>query len=181
MNMKKIKRIFGVAVLASMLVSHNAYAGMKTWGELPGHHYQSVLLPQTVTSDEDILNESIESRGLRLSTAMLTITNEENGSLYISVNTLTHRGVDKIYETVFLDEWDESREDWKQIGAWNFERTKEEEDDGELTSYHVGFYVDNCVLNRYYRARAMHLVQWGDDMEGKATETNGVLLTDHEV
>ena len=31
------------------------------------------------------------------------------------------------------------------------------------------------------RARAMHLVEWGDNMEGKATQTDGVLLTDHEV
>lgn len=51
-----------------------------------------------------------------------------------------------------------------------------------MNSYHVGFIVDNCVVNRYYRARAMHLVEWdGDQMEGKATETDGVLLTDHEV
>ena len=50
-----------------------------------------------------------------------------------------------------------------------------------MISYHVGFIVSGCELNRYYRARAMHLVQIGDDMEGKATETNGVLLTDHEV
>lgn len=48
-----------------------------------------------------------------------------------------------------------------------------------MNSYHVGFIVDNCVVNRYYRARAMHLVEWdGDQMEGKATETDGVLLTE---
>ena len=50
-----------------------------------------------------------------------------------------------------------------------------------MTSYHVGFFVDNCVVNRYYRARAMHLVEWGDEAEAKVTQTNGVLLTDHEV
>ena len=50
-----------------------------------------------------------------------------------------------------------------------------------MSSYYVGFTVTDCPINRYYRARAMHLVEVGDLMEGKATETNGVLLTDHEV
>ena len=54
-------------------------------------------------------------------------------------------------------------------------------EDENLTSYHVGFTVSGCEVNRYYRARAIHLVQWGDDAEGKSTQTNGVLLTDHEV
>ena len=131
-------------------------------------------------------NESVDEvqdaeRGLRLSTAVLRIVNEQNGDLYINVDTLTHKFVDKIYEIVFLDVWDDSKEDWVQIGKWDFERSKEEEENEELSSFYVGFTVSGCELNRYYRARAMHLVQWGDDMEGKATETNGVLLTDHEV
>ena len=63
-----------------------------------------------------------------------------------------------------------------------FSFNKEETDDGKLSSYRVSFLVTGCELNHYYRARAMHLVEWdGDQMEGKATETDGVLLTDHEV
>ena len=95
--------------------------------------------------------------------------------------TSKNNNFDKIYETVFLDVWDDSKEDWVQIGKWDFERSKEEVENEELSTFYVGFTVSGCELNRYYRARAMHLVQWGDDMEGKATETNGVLLTDHEV
>ena len=87
--------------------------------------------------------------------------------------------MDRIYQVVFLDVWDEAKEDWVQIAEWKFERTKEEEAD--LSSYYVVFTVTDCPINRYYRARAMHLVEVGDLMEGKATETNGVLLTDHEV
>ena len=68
----------------------------------------------------------------------------------------------------------------RQINHWDFEKSIDE--DPELSSYHVGFTVIGCELNRYYRARAMHLVEWdGDRMEGKATQTNGVLLTDHEI
>ena len=73
--------------------------------------------------------------------------------------------------------WDEDKETWNQIEDWTFDKTKEETEDGKLSSNKVSFLVNGCEPNRYYRARAMHLVQWGDDMEGKATETDGVLLT----
>ena len=124
---------------------------------------------------------NVQRRGRILSTAMLTITNEQDGTLYITVNTLAHKNVDKIYQTVFLDQWNEEKEDWVQIGYWEFVRSKEEESDGQLSSYPLELTVQNCELNKYYRARAMHLVEIGDNMEGKATQTDGVLLTDHEV
>ena len=75
--------------------------------------------------------------------------------------------------------WDEKEEDWVNVEHWDFVKSIEEEPN--LSSYHVGFTVSGCEVNRYYRARAMHLVEWGDNMEGKATQTNGILLTDHEV
>ena len=180
--MKRLKKILTMVMLGSMIMSQKVYASESTWQQLPGHHNQSVLLSDDKVEAEDILNVDNSARGIRLSTAILSISNEKNGTLHISVDTIAHKNIDRIYQVVFLDEWDDSKEDWIQIGSWKFERTKEEEENGELNSYHVGFIVDNCVVNRYYRARAMHLVEWdGDQMEGKATETDGVLLTDHEV
>lgn len=177
--MKKVKKILVTTMLLSALTIQTAYASMPTWEQLSGHHNNSILLSENEGEASDEIGGP--ARGLRLSTAVLRIINEQNGDLYINVDTLTHKFVDKIYETVFLDMWDESKESWVQIGKWDFERSKEEEENEELSSFYVGFTVSGCELNRYYRARAMHLVQWGDDMEGKATETNGVLLTDHEV
>jgi len=110
---------------------------------------------------------------------MLELVNKQDGTLHISVDTFAHSVVDEIYQSVFLDMWDESKEKWVQVGHWEFEKNIKE--DENLTSYHVGFTVSGCEVNRYYRARAIHLVQWGDDAEGKSTQTNGVLLTDHEV
>ena len=177
--MKKAKKILVTVILMSVLMIENVYASIPTWSQLSGHHNSSVLLMRGENESVDEVQDA--EIGLRLSTAVLRIVNEQNGDLYINVDTLTHKFVDKIYETVFLDVWDDSKEDWVQIGKWDFERSKEEEENEELSSFYVGFTVSGCELNRYYRARAMHLVQWGDDMEGKATETNGVLLTDHEV
>ena len=47
-------------------------------------------------------------------------------------------------------EWDEDREDWKQIGKWDFEKTKEESEDEIFAEYHVGFTVNRIVVNRYH-------------------------------
>ena len=120
------------------------------------------------------------ARGTILSAGILRITNEKDGTLHISVDTAAHKQVDKIYQTVFLEMWDEANEDWVQVGSWDFERSKEEVDNN-LTSYHVGFTVSGCEVNRYYRAQAIHLVELGDDLEGKSTKTNGVLLTNDGV
>lgn len=179
--MKKIKKIFGMAAMITMLASNIVYAQNPVLEEIAISDYQSesVLLPSNVLESQN--DGYAERRGVILSTAMLTITNQQDGTLYVTVNTVAHRNVDKIYQTVFLDEWNEEDEDWVKVGYWEFERSKEEEEDGNLSSYHVGFTVQNATLNKYYRARAIHLVELGDDLEGKSTQTNGVLLTDHEV
>ena len=175
--MKNVKKILVATFLFIMLMAECAYAYTPKWEELPGNYAPSVLSQET--ESENAIN--VIARGKYFSTGILRITNEQDGTLYISADTSAHINVDKIYQTIFLDKWDDDREDWVQIGYWEFERAKEEEDDGTLSAYHIGFTVTGCELNHYYRARAMHLVQWGDHYEGKATETNGVLLTDHEV
>lgn len=172
--MRKLKRFFGCALLSSMLMSQIVYANTPTWEQLSKTHRASVLLPASVTQNQDI--QMGDARGIRLATCILRIYNGEDGTIKISVDTAAHKNIDVIYQTVFLDEWDDEREDWVQVGYWEFEKHKEEEN-GELSSYHVDLTVSGCQVNHYYRARAMHLVQWGDDMEGKATETDGVLLT----
>ena len=37
--------------------------------------------------------------------------------------------------------------------------------------------IKNVAANRYYRARGLHMVEIGDEIEGCATETDGVLIT----
>lgn len=175
--MKKMKRCILMVLFFAMFATRLVYAKDLKWEELPGHHNQSILLAGEETRSKDIIGNV--ARGRYLSTAMLEIQNNQDGTLHVGVDTLAHVYVDRIYQVVFLDVWDEKEEDWEQIAEWKFERTKEEEAD--LSSYYVGFTVTDCPINRYYRARAMHLVEVGDLMEGKATETNGVLLTDHEI
>lgn len=173
--MKLVKRIWCSTVLLMLAMVKMVYVGEPIGNASLEYHEPSVLLQSPVLESED------NARGIRLSAGVLQITNGEDGTLHITVETFAHKEVDTIYQTVFLDEWDEDREDWKQIGKWDFEKTKEESEDEIFAEYHVGFTVTGCQPNRYYRARAMHLVEWGDEAEAKVTQTNGVLLTDHAV
>ena len=166
--MKAMKRIIGVALIFTLMTCGTAFAGLKD--------VRNSLLT-TCVNDGDITPNS--ARGIVFSAGMLELVNKQDGTLHISVDTFAHSVVDDIYQSVFLDMWDESKEKWVQVGHWEFEKTIKE--DENLTSYHVGFTVSGCEVNRYYRARAIHLVQWGDDAEGKSTQTDGVLLTDHAV
>lgn len=175
--MKKWMRALICSVIMIVMLVQNAYANMPTWEQLASEDSNSNLL--TEKQAEEIVNET--ARGTMFSTAVLRIYNGQDGTINISVDTIAHINVDKIYQTVFLDEWNEEKSTWVKVGYWEFERAKEEEDDGELSSYHVDLTVTGCEVNHYYRARAMHLVELGDYMEGKATQTDGVLLTDHEV
>ncbi|SCI56136.1 Uncharacterised protein [uncultured Clostridium sp.] len=173
--MKKFRNALIGAAFLCAIMPQMAYANMPSWEEIASDNQESHILLEGELKSENVTDNT--ARGIRLSTAILSIENEEDGTLHIIVNTLTHKDVDRIYQTVFLDMWDEDKETWNQIGDWTFDKTKEETEDGKLSSNKVSFLVNGCEPNRYYRARAMHLVQWGDDMEGKATETDGVLLT----
>lgn len=176
--MKKVRRcIYGVLV-GMVMMTNTAYAMPNvTWGELARTNMQSTVLTNGERTSTNITDNI--TRGKVFSTGMLEITNQQDGTLHISVDTYAHVVVDKIYQTVILEVWDEKKEDWVNVNHWDFVKSIEEEP--RLSSYHVGFTVSGCEVNKYYRARAMHLVEWGDNMEGKATQTDGVLLTDHEV
>ena len=176
--MKTLKRTLGSILICLFMMANIAYAMPAITEErIPENIEESVLLHNNETTAIASINNS--TRGIMLSAGLIEITNQKDGTLHISVDTYAHKVVDVIYQTVFLEVWDEKAESWSKVDHWDFEKSKAE--DPELTSYHVGFTVTGCELNRYYRARAMHLVEWGDEAEAKVTQTNGVLLTDHEV
>ena len=137
-------------------------------GRLRQDIMQSVLLEAEVQYSEDIVHRY--GKGEYLSTGRIEIVNQRNGSIYICVDTFAHVNVDRIRHTVFLDQWDERKQDWVQVDSWEFERTKEEVG-GELPSMTDTITIKNVATNRYYRARGLHMVEIGDEIEGCATET----------
>ena len=105
--MKRLRNVLIGATFLFVAVPQMAYAQEPLWKDevYIGVDHESVILENGELSSEDVLDNT--TRGIRLSTAMLSIENEQDGTLLITVNTFTHKDVDRIYEVVFLDEWDE--------------------------------------------------------------------------
>lgn len=167
--MKKLKQLFCFTTIFAMLFSFSALAApvdcivtSERMGSAPsksiGDETRSVL------------------RGNIISTGIVDIRDNGDGTLYLCIETYAHKNVDRIAQTLYLEEWNESKNDWVQIEDWTFETTKSE-NGGELYSYTVELEVDGCTVNREYRARGVHLVRLGSQTETLSTRTDGVRLT----
>lgn len=174
--MKKIKRIGILTVLFCFLITTVALAEEWNWETAVGHHNQSVLLDEEAISASDVIYRN--ARGDYLAEGSVQIANMQDGRIRINVTTLAHRNVDKIMHTVFLDIWEADYNDWSTLDYWEFEQTKEETENGELYMLDTYFYLSGYETNRYYRVRGLHGVEYNDELEACATETNGVLITD---
>lgn len=118
------------------------------------------------------------ARGEFLAEGMVEISNRQDGNIYVNIYTMAYRNVDRIFHTVTLDQLNERTGDWVQIDSWDFERTKEEEPSG-LSMFSTSFTLTGYEVNKTYRLRGLHGVEYNDEIEGCATETQGVLITNN--
>lgn len=172
--MKKTRRII-IATILLLCISMKAFAADYNWNAMPGHHHESILLDDNISSSKDTYRNN--ARGEILSEGSVEIANKRNGTIYISIDTSAHRNVDCIFHTVFLDQWDDNLKAWRQVDYFEFEAVKDEKNN--LNILINSFTVSGYPVNKYYRVRGLHGVELGDEMEGCATETHGVLITNN--
>ena len=179
--MKKKRRILimMVSLLLAFCLSGQAMAAELTWESVPGRHNESILLDKSQKRSKDEFRRN--ARGEFLAQGVSEIVNQQNGDILVSIDTIAYRDVDAIYHTAFVEYWDEKDNDWVQVGYWEFEKHKEDMPNGELSYMTNTFILTGYPIHRYYRARGLHMVKAGEDMEGCATETNGVYITKNEI
>ena len=121
--MKALKRTLCSILICMLMMTNMAYA-MPAISEnsVDDDLRESVLLTDNEKTSSDSTNNSM--RGIMLSAGLIEITNQEDGTLHISVDTYAHKIVDSIYQTVFLEVWDEKKENWVQVDHWDFEKSK---------------------------------------------------------
>jgi len=173
--MRKLKKISALVIILSLLLSFHGYAYSLEWEDVPGNHGESSLLSLGEICARDEYRTI--ARGDFLSGGATDISNKQDGTLLIGIDTYAHRNVDRIFHTVFLDQWDEDEEDWYQVNSWNFVKSKNEVANGDLSMLLTSFTVSGYEVGKYYRVRGLHGVEYNDEVEATATETNGVLLT----
>lgn len=174
--MRNIKKFVALLICFCMFNSFTGFASDLTWENTPGNHDESTLLVNGELSASD--EYRTVARGDFLSAGALDISNPEDGTIYIAIDTFAHFGVDRIFHTVFLDQWDAEEQDWIQVNHWNFVKSKEEEEDGTLNALYTSFTVSGYEVDKYYRVRGLHGAEYNDEVEACATETDGVLITD---
>lgn len=172
--MRKAKRLLFLSMAATVLFSTNAYA-MSSAQELTWSLVERPTFLNSTDFKKDIVN--IIPRGEILSTGMVTIGDNGNGKIYLCIETYAHKNVDRISQTLFLEQWDEGLDDWVYVNDWEFAITKEE-NGGELYDYIVEMEVEGCEVGESYRARGSHTVRLGTKTESFSSMTDGVTLTD---
>ena len=170
--MKKLKQLFCFTTIFAMLFSFSALAASVN-GTITSERRGSVP-SKCVKNIEDETRSVL--RGNIISTGIVDIRDNGDGTLYLCIETYAHKNVDRIAQTLYLDQWNNRLNDWVQIEDWEFETTKSE-NGGELYSYTVELEVDGCAVNREYRARGLHLVRLGSQTETLSSGTDGVELT----
>ena len=171
--MKNVKKVLIVMLILMFSMSMTTFADEITWENSPGHHNQSKLLNENIDSSRDVVQ--LLGRGEILAEGSVEIINKKDGRIHISVDTLAHRRVDRIYHKIFLEQWDESEQDWRQLESFQFSKTKEQ--DSNLSVLLNSFSVGGYPTNKYYRVRGLHMVELGDWAESCATETHGVMIS----
>lgn len=178
MKRKTIKGI-AIGVMLSLMCTFVTSAATVQGQAMTSVNEVSWLLPEGETESHSKLQ--LGSRGLALSDSLVSITNQGGGVIGIVASSAFHQPVDWGMLTIFLDVYTEAG-NWKCVDIFEYEFTKEEQPDGELTSMTVGLLIDNQPANHYYRLRGMHEVEFTRDdgntvWEGQTTRTDGIKIT----
>lgn len=174
--MRKIEKVSLLVLIFSCFMCLTAWANDFSWETVPGHHNQSAFLDSDITRASDSIHRY--GRGEYLAEGSVEIVNYGDGVIYICADTYAYVNVDRILHHVFLDYWDADDNDWVQVGYWEFEKTKEETANGELYVLTSEFTLTGYETGLYYRVRGLHGVEYHDELEACATESDGILITD---
>lgn len=130
------------------------------------------------TNEKEYLSDTYQNlaRGEFLAEGTVEIGNPKDGSIFICIYTVAYRDVDRIFHTVFLEQWDEDSESWIQKDSWSFEDLSENCPTG-LSMLRNTFTVTGYPWNKTYRVRGLHGVEYMDEIEACATKTDGLLIT----
>lgn len=169
----KWRRFLFIAAVFTVLNVIPAYASeVFYWNgmEIQDMGEESVILPEEVTQSTG------QARGEVISTGILNIKNEGKGKASLTIETLAHIRCDKICNSLTLQKWNESTEDWQQVSRFEFEALQEDQPDEELKYLINGVDVENLDPGTY-RARGLHAVYFGEGYESFSSKTNGVQVT----
>lgn len=176
MKLKNILHSLILFIIISILITTPALAEELSWDQYPCVSPESVLLPPSQKESKILYTPYY--RGDIIAAARLGISNEGQGKIGVTAQTLMHKPVDKVRMKIYLDKWVADDERWATIDDWDFTFLKTDNPNEDLTIANINFKVINQEKDCYYRLRGLHVVWLNGGSEGFSTETHGVLITD---
>ncbi len=171
-----ISKLIVSSFILSMLFGGNVFArDMQKYNKVKNTYVDSELLPETENMSYDIIRDNAKSTAL--GTAICSVANAGKGQIRVWAETTMYKPVDWAGITLYLEQWDETNETWRIVAEFEKEFFPEDEEDGILTSATIEETVSGQPMGYYYRARAMHELEFDVDWyEIRVTKTNGILI-----
>lgn len=171
--MKKIwKSIFSL-LIASLLFISNVYAFSYHSDAETSVDEPSELLPKNIKSDK--ATEKAIRRGNFFAQADLIISDQGNGNIGALAKAYMDHGVDEVYISIYLDQWDEEKETWEQVAYYDAEFYAEDYPEG-LTDPTVDITFLDQERDHYYRLRSSFSAVYEYEYEGFSPTTSGIWI-----
>lgn len=172
----KLKKTVVMSLIMAGIFSGNVFArDVQKYNEAKNTYVESGLRPVTEKTARDIVQGN--ERSTALGAAICSIANEGGGVIRIWAETTMFKPVDWAGLTLFLERWDETSESWQIVAEFEKEFTPEDGIDGKLTIATLEALVEDQPMGYYYRARAMHELEFDVSWyEIRVTKTDGILM-----
>lgn len=172
--MKKLRNIIKVVVLMLILNTIPVYADEYFYwnGSKITAYDDTSILSNGAKKSRDI--EYGKPRGSIISTAVVEISDEDNGNIGLRIQTLAHGECDKILHALTLQRLNKEN-DWEKVIRFEYEASKEDNPEEKLIALSNGVVVEDLPAG-VYRASGLHAVYLGEDYEGFSTRTHGITI-----
>lgn len=172
-------RLASACLICCCMLTSTVFAATPQGEQLSSTEMVSQLLPAGQTEADS--SHSAALRGIALAQSVISISNQGGGAIGVLAHSAFYQTIEWGMLSVYLDVMTDNGS-WRCVDSYEFEFTPEDEEDGELTSMSVGFYITDQPAGHYYRLRGIHEIEFLDDdgelvWEGKATRTDGILIT----
>ncbi|MEQ2678868.1 DUF6147 family protein [Enterocloster citroniae] len=171
-----MKRLLYTSIATIMIlitISLNAFAMPYNPDNYTSVDEVSALLPAGVKQSK--VSKGAVTRGNFFMGADLVIRDNGDGTVGALAIAYTAIPIDEAYTSVYLDQWDETTERWRQVNYYEAEFYKADYPDG-LKTPTVDISFTGQPRGRYYRLRGVFGVVSNGEFEGASATTDGVLL-----
>lgn len=166
MKLKSIKKVLYMVMLLTTLFTVTVLADE-----------EFTLLPEGQSVSYKM--EGIEPRGYLIASSVASIANNEDGTLSLFGQIITHTTLEYASITLYLERYEPELDDWIYISDNDTEFTLEKDGEAMMGAPTVSFTVEGGGIEPgyYYRVKGSYIAKKEGRRETRTVTTDGVLLT----